>query len=195
MRKPPAYVISGLKCALLFSPTVYYLAEHGYQLTTVHGRSMSPAINPNDGSQNSNSKNSSSSSWLVINKWPKFRYKPQELLHVNDIVYVRCPTDPERLLIKRVKGMQGDMIKTCEVPFQKYPKRFVKVPANHVWIEGDNNFHSIDSNDFGPVSIGLIEAKVVGKVGFGWEFPFVVQPISSEGGREARLSRLSEYGQ
>lgn len=31
--------------------------------------------------------------------------------------------------------------------------RVVEVPKGHIWVEGDEGFHSGDSNDFGPVSI------------------------------------------
>ena len=30
--------------------------------------------------------------------------------------------------------------------------RVVEVPKGHIWVEGDEGFHSGDSNDFGPVS-------------------------------------------
>ena len=33
-----------------------------------------------------------------------------------------------------------------------YPERNVIVPQNHVWVEGDEAFHSRDSNSYGPVS-------------------------------------------
>jgi len=34
------------------------------------------------------------------------------------------------------------------------------VPTGHVWVEGDEQFHSRDSNRWGPVSAGLVEARV-----------------------------------
>ncbi|EUC36447.1 hypothetical protein COCCADRAFT_88200 [Bipolaris zeicola 26-R-13] len=37
----------------------------------------------------------------------------------------------------------------------------VVVPYGHVWIEGDNWRKSLDSNDFGPISKGLIQGKAV----------------------------------
>ena len=38
----------------------------------------------------------------------------------------------------------------------------VRVPKGHCWIEGDNHRKSIDSNEFGPVPLGLIQSKAVG---------------------------------
>ena len=34
------------------------------------------------------------------------------------------------------------------------------MPRGHVWIEGDNESNSNDSNQFGPVAAGLIDACV-----------------------------------
>lgn len=33
------------------------------------------------------------------------------------------------------------------------------VPEGHCWIEGDHTGNSLDSNHFGPVSLGLVTAK------------------------------------
>ncbi|EMD62500.1 hypothetical protein GGP41_001986 [Bipolaris sorokiniana] len=43
----------------------------------------------------------------------------------------------------------------------------VVVPYGHVWIEGDNWRKSLDSNDFGPISKGLIQGRAV-KVWRNW---------------------------
>lgn len=39
------------------------------------------------------------------------------------------------------------MVKTRE----PYPAEVVTVPEGQVWVEGDEGFHSIDSNSYGPV--------------------------------------------
>lgn len=38
--------------------------------------------------------------------------------------------------------------------------RLVTVPPGHYFVEGDEQYHSVDSNSYGPVSGGLIEARV-----------------------------------
>lgn len=58
----------------------------------------------------------------------------------------RSPTDPKSIITKRVLALPGDTIK----PLRK--KDPVAVPEGHVWVEGDEAFHSRDSNAFGPVS-------------------------------------------
>lgn len=35
----------------------------------------------------------------------------------------------------------------------------IQVPQGHCWLEGDHIGHSMDSNFFGPISLGLITAK------------------------------------
>eukprot|EP00965_Chrysotila_dentata_P191439 6174528-Pleurochrysis_carterae.AAC.2 len=39
-----------------------------------------------------------------------------------------------------------------------------QVPKGHIWVEGDNANNSNDSNTFGPVAAGLVEARVEAKV-------------------------------
>lgn len=48
----------------------------------------------------------------------------------------------------------GDVIKTLG-----YREHIVQIPEGHFWIEGDHTGHSMDSNNFGPVSLGLLTAK------------------------------------
>lgn len=38
------------------------------------------------------------------------------------------------------------------------------MPRGHLWIEGDNARNSNDSNLFGPVAAGLVEARVIAKL-------------------------------
>lgn len=68
---------------------------------------------------------------------------------------VKHPKKPESyMLIKRVIGVEGDIVKTLG-----YKKSFVKIPKGHCWVEGDNHSHSLDSNHFGPIPLGLVIAK------------------------------------
>ncbi|XP_066587699.1 mitochondrial inner membrane protease subunit 2 [Prorops nasuta] len=71
-----------------------------------------------------------------------------------DIVTVISPRAPDELLIKRVIGLPGDIINT-----QGYKEKIIQVPKGHCWIEGDHAGQSLDSNNFGPVNLGLITAK------------------------------------
>ncbi|VVT53445.1 uncharacterized protein SAPINGB_P003577 [Magnusiomyces paraingens] len=103
-------------------------------------------------------------------------------LRVGDVVLLRSPQDPEKVLIKRILATQGDRVLT-RAP---YPKPTTVIPPNHLWVEGDNTFHSIDSNTFGPVSTGLVIAKATYVV-----FPpSRFGPISKTAAREARIDEL-----
>uniref|UniRef100_A0A3B5L011 Peptidase S26 domain-containing protein n=1 Tax=Xiphophorus couchianus TaxID=32473 RepID=A0A3B5L011_9TELE len=42
---------------------------------------------------------------------------------------------------------------------ENYKNRYVRVPDGHLWIEGDHRGHSLDSNCFGPVSLGLLHGR------------------------------------
>ncbi|XP_003739129.1 mitochondrial inner membrane protease subunit 2 [Galendromus occidentalis] len=70
-----------------------------------------------------------------------------------DVIVFISPRDPSELLIKRVIGLQGDTIRTFK------GNELVHIPSGHIWVEGDNHRVSYDSNDFGPISIGLTVAK------------------------------------
>ena len=52
-----------------------------------------------------------------------------------------------------------------KTPNPKSP--YDKIPKGHMWIEGDNRSNSVDSRTYGPVPMGLIEAKVKARL-----FPF-----------------------
>ena len=101
---------------------------------------MRPTLNPSD----------SSNDWILL--W-KFR---KDAVQRNDVILFKSPMDPKKILCKRVKGVELDKVFT-KYP---YPKDSVIVPRNHIWVEGDNVTHSIDSNEFGPISKGLIVGSV-----------------------------------
>ncbi|KAI5956203.1 hypothetical protein KGF54_000678 [Candida jiufengensis] len=86
----------------------------------------------------------------------KYNIKTKNHIKRGDIIMFRSPLDPEKLLTKRVIGVNNDII----FPKSTYPKSEVKIPRNHYWVEGDN-VHSIDSNEFGPISKGLVVGKVI----------------------------------
>ena len=69
----------------------------------------------------------------------------------------RCPWDPETKAVKRVIGLEGDVIRTRE----PYPVPTVRVPPGHIWVEGDGGERdSWDSNAYGPVARALVIGKV-----------------------------------
>lgn len=152
---------------LSWVPVGYTVLKHGVSPYQITGSSMAPSLNPGlDLVEND----------VVLVK--KYGLKGKDGLARGDIVVFRSPYYPDKLSVKRVVGIQGDKINTrppCPKPQQR-------VLRNHVWVEGDNAFHSIDSNTFGPISQGLVVGKVIA----------VIWPLSrigvdfSKGGRDPR---------
>ncbi|SCV03686.1 LAME_0H12420g1_1 [Lachancea meyersii CBS 8951] len=130
--------VSWIPVALTFNENVCYVAK-------IEGKSMRPTLNPSDKTH---------TDWVLMWKWGA--KNPANLRH-NDVVLFKSPSDPQRVYCKRIKGVQYDTIQTRH----PYPRAIVTIPRSHIWTEGDNAFHSTDSNEFGPVSTGLVLGKAV----------------------------------
>ncbi|KAJ9153424.1 hypothetical protein P3X46_026866 [Hevea brasiliensis] len=81
-----------------------------------------------------------------------------------DVVLVRSPVDPRKIVTKRIVGMEGDRITFLLDPSSNDSCNIIVVPKGHVWIQGDNMYASSDSRHFGPVPYGLIQGKVFMRV-------------------------------
>lgn len=125
-------VLFGIPIGITFIDTVGYVAR-------VDGVSMQPALNP-----------SSTTDYVFLSRWSVRFFD----ISRGDVVALTSPKDPDQKLIKRIVGLEGDIINT-----KSYKKPFVQIPDGHCWVEGDHTGHSMDSNLFGPVSVGLITAK------------------------------------
>ncbi|KAM9753119.1 mitochondrial inner membrane protease subunit 2 isoform 1-T2 [Menidia menidia] len=120
--------------------TVTVLDRLAY-VARVEGASMQPSLNPGGASE---------CDVVLLNRWSVRKYQVQR----GDVVSVWSPKNPKQKIIKRVIGLEGDFIRTLG-----YKNRFVRVPDGHFWIEGDHHGHSLDSNSFGPVSVGLLHGR------------------------------------
>ncbi|XP_073279593.1 mitochondrial ATP-independent inner membrane protease subunit 1a-like [Primulina huaijiensis] len=78
-----------------------------------------------------------------------------------DVVLIRSPDNPRKVVTKRVKGVQGDVVSFFVDPNKSDEQRTVIVPKGHIWIEGDNIYKSNDSRKFGPVPYALLQARVI----------------------------------
>uniref|UniRef100_A0A0A0KVI4 Peptidase S26 domain-containing protein n=2 Tax=Cucumis sativus TaxID=3659 RepID=A0A0A0KVI4_CUCSA len=76
-----------------------------------------------------------------------------------DVVLVRSPRNPRKMLTKRIVGVEGDKVNFYPDPANSNQYQSAVVPKGHVWIQGDNVYASRDSRHFGPVPYGLIEGK------------------------------------
>lgn len=104
------------------------------------GISMQPALNP-DATQ---------TDYVFLSRWAVRSNNVQR----GDIVSLISPKDPSQKIIKRVVGLQGDVVSTLG-----YKQEIVRIPEGHCWVEGDHTGHSLDSNTFGPVALGLMTAR------------------------------------
>ncbi|WOH12000.1 hypothetical protein DCAR_0831496 [Daucus carota subsp. sativus] len=85
----------------------------------------------------------------------------------NDIVLIRSPEDPRKIVTKRIVGVEGDDVRYSLNPERDDTFETIVVPKGHVWIEGDNKYMSRDSKNFGPVPYGMIQGRIFWKV---WPF-------------------------
>jgi len=81
-------------------------------------------------------------------------------LQRGDIVITRNPTCPQESVCKRIRGLPGDKIAVAGTS-DSLTDREDAVPNGYVWIEGDNKSSSVDSRDYGPIPMGLLQGKVV----------------------------------
>ncbi|CAG9936931.1 unnamed protein product [Clonostachys rosea f. rosea IK726] len=126
-------------------PVLAWINLYVAELTIVDGPSMYPFLNSD--------KDSTLRRDVVLN-WKR---APSETLQRGMIVTLRSPLHPEVTAIKRVVALEGDVIRTKP----PYPVPTVKVPAGHVWVEGDGPLgSSLDSNTYGPISKRLLTGRV-----------------------------------
>ncbi|KAJ2083237.1 hypothetical protein H4R24_000974 [Coemansia sp. RSA 988] len=125
---------------------VVFITDNLLSLQMISGRSMQPALNPD-----------SNRLWrdvVLVNRMIKGGMTSR--LKRGDIVTFASPFDPNRRIVKRIVGLPHD----CIVPLGK-PDSFVRVPMGHFWVEGDESFHSNDSNTFGPIPLALVDGRVI----------------------------------
>ncbi|XP_074644729.1 mitochondrial inner membrane protease subunit 2-like [Tubulanus polymorphus] len=117
----------------------------GY-VAKVEGSSMQPVLNPKQQMQ----KRSPTYDYVLLNKWKARNYD----VNRGEIVSLISPNNSDQKIIKRIIGLQGDVVSTLH-----YKTNYVKIPDGQCWIEGDHHGQSLDSNYFGTVPITLIQAK------------------------------------
>ena len=82
--------------------------------------------------------------------------------------------DPDRFITKRIVALEGDLIQNEK----SADFHGSIVPKGHCWVEGDNYQVSEDSIKYGPISTGLILAKITHIFGLWPTFPFIVKRLT-----------------
>ncbi|ORY46337.1 LexA/Signal peptidase [Rhizoclosmatium globosum] len=136
---------AGTKRFLLSLAPILCVNEFVLSVTPVNGKSMTPTLNPD-------TMRYDERDWVLLDKLSVTR---GNIIH-NDVVTFTAPHDPDMTLIKRIIALEGDIDKN--IKFDP-PPRVVKVPKGHVWVESDESYRGIDSNLFGPIPVGLLQAR------------------------------------
>ncbi|KAL8771630.1 MAG: hypothetical protein Q9194_004846 [Teloschistes cf. exilis] len=119
-------------------PVVWFLHNKVFQPMLVKGPSMYPFINTDH-------YTSTRKDVVAVKMWGA-GYD----IRRGDVVVFRSPLDPEKVVLKRVIAVEGDVVHTrapCPVDKQE-------IPIGHVWVEGEHpegSRWSYDSNSYGPV--------------------------------------------
>ncbi|KAJ3567792.1 hypothetical protein NP233_g6138 [Leucocoprinus birnbaumii] len=137
-------MLATLRKCLYWSPLPIFVF-HFWEVKQISGQSMKPTLNPD------------TSTWRDICLFDRASIHTNHDFNREDIVTIRCPNDPNRVLIKRILALEGDTVKTRP----PYPEAEVKIPQGHVWVEGDESFRTDDSNLYGPIPAALIQSKLV----------------------------------
>jgi signal peptidase I len=111
------------------------LSERVGFVSQVQGPSMLPTFN-------------SSGDFVLVRRWGLL-----DDLQVGSLVVSVSPYDADRLVIKRVVAVAGDILPNYQV-----------VPQGHVFLQGDNPGMSMDSRHYGPVPIGLVQGIVAYRI-------------------------------
>jgi len=125
---------------LLWLPVLIVIHDHVLGLVRISGRSMQPTLNPDSSCMKQDI--------VLVNK---LLGDKGTSLKRDDIITFRHPHVPSSLLTKRIVGLEGDVVRR-DPPVMGAGPSLVRVPLGHCWVEGDEPFHSEDSNRFGPVS-------------------------------------------
>ncbi|KAL6160634.1 hypothetical protein ACJQWK_02239 [Exserohilum turcicum] len=173
-------------CAMLF------VRDHFVEFQHVRGSSMAPTLSP-DAHETGREDYVIVRSYLWRGKRASEEHDAAWDIQRGDVVTFWKPHKPSEMGIKRVVAIEGDTVyptrgyaldpASYQSRMQGFPDGLadrdpdsivpepevgkVVVPYGHVWIEGDNWRRSLDSNDFGPISKGLIQGKAV-KVWRNW---------------------------
>ena len=136
MRPLSGSAVTFLK-ALQLVGVIYCVKTYGFDFSTTWGASMLPLIRE-DGNI------------VVVDKLtPRFTgYKK------GDVVVAAVPTDGH-LVLKRICGVSGE-----SVAVDRIGKRHITVPQGQAWLLGDNRPASLDSRNYGPVPVALIQGRV-----------------------------------
>lgn len=131
------------------------IIDYWGSVARVDGKSMQPTFNPNP----------DVADFILLSKRKKYE------ISRGQIIILTSPKNPEMRLVKRVVAVEDDIVNKMGISGET-----VKIPTGHIWVEGDHIDKSVDSNNFGPVPLGLVVAKVTWII---WPF-HRIQPVEQK---------------
>mmetsp|Transcript_31008 Transcript_31008/g.81419 ORF Transcript_31008/g.81419 Transcript_31008/m.81419 type:complete len:179 (-) Transcript_31008:361-897(-) len=138
------YILKEVFTPLLYAVPIGLLAKyHLGTLAVIEGQSMSPTLNPSTKYRDV---------CFVLKAIPT-----SKMADVRGRVVCLNAPDDSITVVKRIIALPGDYVRHRA---KNGNDGLIKVPAGHVWVEGDNYPVSRDSTQYGPVPIGLIEGHV-----------------------------------
>ncbi|KAJ2679634.1 hypothetical protein GGI25_001324 [Coemansia spiralis] len=150
--------------AIAAASVVVFVNDNIVSLQMITGRSMQPALNPD-----------SNRLWrdiVLVDRYVQGHLSTRRLQR-GDIVVFTSPFNHDRVVVKRIIALPHD----CVIP-RSDSHAFVRVPPGHCWVEGDESFHSNDSNTFGPLPMGLVKSRAIAPVWPPWRFAARLPGIS-----------------
>ena len=138
-----------------------FIQDNIFEVMTITGRSMAPTLSPTYDETGRRDA-------VLWNKW----VMPGRLER-GDVVHFMNPLKPDEFAVKRVIGLEGDVVvldrrrrpSAKEGPEPAASRAWdawegrASVPQGHVWVEGDNERASKDSNWYGPISKSLVTGR------------------------------------
>ncbi|KAL0950940.1 hypothetical protein HGRIS_007695 [Hohenbuehelia grisea] len=146
-----------------FACAVHLFAEYIGTPSNMSGVSMLPTF--------------AGSGEIVIEDRLSIRLSPTGVAR-GDLVTLRSPIEPSRIICKRVIGLPGDIICVDPTGLKAPSTEHVIVPEGHIWISGDNAACSRDSRDYGPVSMSLLRGKIRARIWPPSEFTIFRNPTT-----------------
>src|SRR5690606_4130327 len=155
--KPIPNILLSLPIALFFTHTLYSPAW-------VTGPSMSPTLSTRSDTSSPSPDKKTQRDLVLLS-----HFNAHNEAQRGEIVSFISPVDPERTLVKRVIGVEGDLVwcpdmsagrarlvddgrELGEAELREGRGGMVReVLRGHVWVEGDGRRWSRDSREFGPV--------------------------------------------
>ncbi|KAK4999742.1 hypothetical protein LTR66_001286 [Elasticomyces elasticus] len=150
------------KTSIFTTAVAIFANDNLFEIVSISGMSMTPALSPDHNT-------SGTQDWIVL-----WKMQPTNNIKRGDIVSYLSPHDVDKIVVKRVIGLDGDTVLLDQRRRSAMPPEKQRgwdswggkcvVPYGHLWVEGDHWRGSLDSNHYGPIPKSLIDGRALGLV-------------------------------